>query len=549
MKLFKALSLIALSLVVIAAFIFWRGSFSKSNVKIEVIGPTDTVAGQESEFIVRFKNNSNVRFDQPRLTVEFPLHTVVSNELPRVIVKDAEEIGYIYPGEEKTYKFEARLFGSEGDVREVQAMLTFQPKGLSARYSAKTQSSTIIKSVPISFEFDSQSKIESGKTIKMSLKYFSNLDYQLSNLGIEVDYPENFNFDKSEPAGDSANNWRVDGLAKGEGGKIQIYGVLTGDIGQEKTFKARLGFWHDGEFVVIKKTEFNIGLQEPSIEIDQTVNGSQKYAASLGEVLHYDIKFRNIGKEPYQNLFLAVRLKGDLYDLGALESAFGEMETSSGTIVWDGKQISELKILAPGEEGNVQFRIKIKSDIPQDMSNPTLGNKVVVGPNQKEFITRINSRIEALQRVVANDDLFLSEGPLPLRLGQGSQLTVFWDIKNYFNDVENVKVKAVLPANIEYLGEALPESEQDKLIYDPQTREILWKVGDVSARTGFGNQNKFVSFPIKITPNPEQKDRFAEILLDTKIYAYDKWTEQDIENKIGNLDTSRLPEDKGRIQQ
>jgi len=383
----------------------------------------------------------------------------------------------------------------------------------------------------------------------MSLKYFSNLDYQLSNLGIEVDYPENFNFDKSEPAGDSANNWRVDGLAKGEGGKIQIYGVLTGDIGQEKTFKARLGFWHDGEFVVIKKTEFNIGLQEPSIEIDQTVNGSQKYAASLGEVLHYDIKFRNIGKEPYQNLFLAVRLKGDLYDLGALESAFGEMETSSGTIVWDGKQISELKILAPGEEGNVQFRIKIKSDIPQDMSNPTLGNKVVVGPNQKEFITRINSRIEALQRVVANDDLFLSEGPLPLRLGQGSQLTVFWDIKNYFNDVENVKVKAVLPANIEYLGEALPESEQDKLIYDPQTREILWKVGDVSARTGFGNQKKFVSFPSKITPNPEQKDRFAEILLDTKIYAYDKWTEQDIENKIGNLDTSRLPEDKGRIQQ
>lgn len=549
MKLFKALSLIALSLVVIAAFIFWRGSFSKSNVKIEVIGPTDTVAGQESEFIVRFKNNSNVRFDQPRLTVEFPLHTVVSNELPRVIVKDAEEIGYIYPGEEKTYKFEARLFGSEGDVREVQAMLTFQPKGLSARYSAKTQSSTIIKSVPISFEFDSQSKIESGKTIKMSLKYFSNLDYQLSNLGIEVDYPENFNFDKSEPAGDSANNWRIDGLAKGEGGKIQIYGVLTGDIGQEKTFKARLGFWHDGEFVVIKKTEFNIGLQEPSIEIDQTVNGSQKYAASLGEVLHYDIKFRNIGKEPYQNLFLAVRLKGDLYDLGALESAFGEMETSSGTIVWDGKQISELKILAPGEEGSVQFRIKIKSDIPQDMSNPTLGNKVVVGPNQKEFITRINSRIEALQRVVANDDLFLSEGPLPLRLGQGSQLTVFWDIKNYFNDVENVKVKAVLPANVEYLGEALPESEQDKLIYDPQTREILWKVGDVSARTGFGNQNKFVSFPIKITPNPEQKDRFAEILLDTKIYAYDKWTEQDIENKIGNLDTSRLPEDKGRIQQ
>ncbi len=549
MKLFKTLSLIALSLVVIAAFIFWRGSFSKSNIKIEVIGPTDTVAGQESEFIVKFKNNSNVRFDQPRLTVEFPLHTVVSNELPRVIVKDAEEIGYIYPGEEKTYKFEARLFGSEGDVREVQAMLTFQPKGLSARYSAKTQSSTIIKSVPISFEFDSQSKIESGKTIKMSLKYFSNLDYQLSNLGIEADYPENFNFDKSEPAGDSANNWRIDSLAKGQGGKIQIYGVLSGDIGQEKTFKARLGFWHDGEFVVIKKTEFNIGLQEPSIEIDQTVNGSQKYAASLGETLRYDIRFRNIGKEPYQNLFLAVRLKGDLYDLGTLESVFGEMETSSGTVVWDGKQISELKILAPGEEGSVQFRIKIKSDIPQDMSNPTLGNKVVVGPNQKEFITRINSRIETLQRVVANDDLFLSEGPLPLRLGQGSQLTVFWDIKNYFNDVENVKVKAVLPANVEYLGAALPESEQDKLIYDPQTREILWKVGDVSARTGFGNQNKFVSFPIKITPNSEQKDKFAEILLDTKIYAYDKWTEQDIENKIGNLDTSRLLEDKGRIQQ
>ncbi len=548
MNIFKILLYIILVLLVIILFIFWKGSFSRASVKMEILGPTDIVAGQETEFTVKFKNNSNVRLDQPRLTISFPAHSVVSGELPRVIVKDPEEIGYVYPGEEKSYAIKARIFGAEGDLKDIEAMLTYQPKGLSARYPSKTKLTVFVKTAPISFEFDSQSKIEAGKTIKISLNYFSNIEYPLSNIGVEADYPENFEFQKSDPPGETNNTWKIDNLNKGAGGKIQIYGTLSGDIGAEKLFKAKLGFWHDGEFVVIKKAEFGIGLQEPSIEISQSVNGSSKYGANLGEKLNYIVRFRNVGAEAYENLFLAVRLRGDLFDLNSLEAEKGDMTTSSGTILWDGTKISELKILASGEEGEIRFFVNLKRDVPKDFSNPTLIDKVVIGPTQKEFITRINTRIEASQRAVIGDDIFLSEGPLPFRPGQKSLVTIFWDIKNYFNDVENVRIKSVLPDNAEFLGDVSPASEQDKFIFDSQSRELLWKAGDVAAQTGFNNKNKFIAFQLAITPEGGQKDTFPVLLQNTKLFGRDKWTEQDIEINVGNLDTSKLPEDQGRVQ-
>lgn len=535
-------------LIFVILVLFWRGAFSRSDVKMEIVGPSEIMAGQEVEYIVKFKNNSNASLEQMRLTVELPTHSIPSEGATRVMIKEDKDIGILYPGEEKSFKFKARIFGNEGDAKEISALLMYQPKGLKARYPSKIKFITAVKNSSMNLEFDAQSKIEAGREIKLSLNYFSNIEYPLKDLKIEVKYPGNFEFITASPTPEGTNYWPVKELNKGEGGRINITGYLGGKIGEKKEFQAKIGFTHEGEFIVLKEAVLHIGLEDPAIQINESINGTDRYIASLGERLNYEIKFRNIGVNPFRDLFAVVRLNGDLFDFSSIEASGAETDSASSTIIWDGNDLSELRVLAPGEEGIIRFSIKIKSQIPRQFLNPALIAKVIIGQTQKEFTTRINSKLDIEQSLQVNDDVFLSDGPLPLKADQESILTVFWDVKNYFNDAINVRAKATLPSNIEFVGTISPESEVDKVNFDANSREIVWQIGKLEAGTGLKDKRKVGAFQVRVKPNASDRDSYMTILKDIVITGEDDWTQKELINNIEILSSKLLGEGDGKVK-
>lgn len=490
----------AILLVVVIGFWFWqRNSYSKDILKLEILGPSEVTLGQEIEYTVRYKNNGNIRLDSPKLTFEYPTYSLLAQgeSLRKEITLED-----IYPGQEQTFTFKARLLGKEGEIKKAQAWLNYQPKNLSARYESQTSQSTRISSVPLTLEFDLPSKIDSGKEVNFQLNYFSNVDYPLADLGIKVEYPSDFEFESSKPQALEKTDWNIGLLNKAEGGRIQITGNLKGAVGEQKQFKAQLGTWQNGEFVVLQETIRAVQIVTPSLYISQQINNSAQYAARAGDTLHYEIFFKNIGNDAFSNQFLVVKLEGDLFDFQTIKAPLGDFQSGDNSIVFDWRQVPKLQFLDAQEEGKVEFWIDLKKDwaiTGADKKNPVLVDNVFLGQAQQVFTTKVNSKLDISQKGYYSDEVFGNSGPNPPQAGSQTTYTIIWQAKNYYNDVKGVRVRAVLGNNARLTGRIFPDGS--RLTFDSNSREVVWETDDMNAGKGILDTAPSVAFQIAMTPN------------------------------------------------
>ncbi len=529
---------------------FWhwnRNSYSKEILKLEILGPEQVSISQEIEYTVRYKNNGDVKLEEPRLIFEFPDNTLLENGFSKRIEIGPEELGDIYPGEEKSFKFKGHLLGKEGEVKTSKAWLNYRPKNLKARYESATTLSATIKSVPLTLDFDLSSKIEASRDFRFYINYFSNLDYPLTNLGIKVEYPSNFEFIGSDPKTLDKAEWDIPILNKAEGGRIEIEGKLLGEAKEQKIFRAILGVWQENKFIPLKNITKGVEISNPHLYIFQEVNSQREYVAEPGDLLHYEIYFRNIGVDPFKDLFLAVTLNSKAFDLDSLKVDNGQFGKGDNSIVWDWRDIPKLQFLDQGEEGKVEFWIKTKDweiKSPQE-KNSVLKDIVLISQTKREFEVKLNSKLFISQKGYYQENLFGNSGPIPPKVGEKTFYSITWQAKNYYNDVNNVKVKAVLPFNVKLTGKIFPENESSNFSFDIQSREIVWSVGDGEAMEGGAgilNLAPNITFQVALTPTTGQRGEAALIIGKATISGEDQWTEKNIEGSASGIRTD-LPDD------
>ncbi len=533
MKKVVIIVLILMGILGIAGYWYWQGNpFSKEILKLEILGPSNTSASNEITYTVKYKNNGDVRLEEPRLIFEFPEYTLLAEGDSRRIEIGPEELGDIYPGEEKTFQFKGRLLGKQGDVKIAKAMLSYMPKNLQARYESETTFSTIIDSVPLTFDFDLPSKVESGRDFDFSLNYFSSSDQPLTNLSIKIEYPEGFEFLNSKPSGIDKTEWEIPFLNRADGGRVEIKGKLLGELREYKIFKAIIGIWRDDEFIVLKEATRGTEITKPQLSVFQLINGQNNYIASPGDILHYEIFFRNISDEPFQDLFLAVSLDGLGFDYDTIKVDSGQFKKGDHSIMWDWRSVSKLKFLSRGEEGKVEFWVDLRDNWD---NGGTLKTSVLVSEIKEEFETKVNSKLEIAQKADYNDEVFGNSGPNPPEVGQETTYTVVWQMNNSFNNVNNVRVKAVLPSSVKLTGKIFPESESSKFAYDSGSREVVWMISDVE-KGAFSS----IAFQVSLNPNASQIGQTATIINKAVISGEDQWTEVFVNNTSPTVKTDSV---------
>jgi len=535
---FLILLFFLMAILGIAGFWYYQKNiYSKDILKLEILGPNEAKLAEENEYIVKYKNNGNVRLEEARLIFEFPKYSIVSENKLR-IEKPLEDI---YPGEERTFSFKAGLIGGENETKIFHANLRYRPKNLTAYYESDTTFTTIIKDVPLTFEFDLPSKIESGKEIQLRLNYFSNVNYPLSDLGIKMEYPSGFEFLESQPQTLEKTEWNVGLLNLTEGGRIEISGNVQGEVGETKIFRAELGQWRSGEFVVLKTANKGVEIIRPLLYIIQEINGNPKYVANPGDLLHYQITFKNIGERVLENLFLMAKLESETLDFDNLKIETGRFEKEGSKIIWDYTMIPELRRLLPMADGEIEFWIKVKDEFQN--KNPEIKTTISLDGFEEEFLTKVNSKLEILQKGYFQDEIFGNSGPIPPRVGETTTYTIMWQVKNYNNDVKNVKVKALLPPEVKLTGKIFPETEVSKFAFDPESREIVWEIGDMAAGKGTSEPGPSVAFQVALTPTITQRGNVAILINQAQVSAEDQWTGSTLERLANAIDTT-LPDDE-----
>lgn len=549
MRKINLIAIVLLIAVAVAGFYYYQTNiYSKEVLKLEILGQNNADLLQEVEYVVKYKNNGNSRLEEPELVFEYPGHAIPTGETSLRVTKTSKDFGdAIYPGEEKTFTFKARLLGKEGEVLTAKATMTYRPKNLKARYESSTTFTTIIQKVPLTFEFDLPSKIESGKQLTFRLNYFSNIDYPITGLRITAEYPSNFEFVESAPQSLEKTEWDVGVLNKANGGRISITGRLSGDVGEEKVFSGKIGIWKDGEFILLKEATKALSLIDPSLYLSQTINGNPQYVASPGDSLHYQISFKNIGEDMLNNLFLIAKLEGKAFDFETLKAPYGEFSSGDNSIVFDWKNVSKLQFLDGQEEGEVEFWINLKDEWPilnADDKNAFIKDSVYLSQAKEEFTNKVNSKLVVEQKGFFNDEVFGNSGSIPPKVGEITTYTIMWNVKNYYNDVNNVKVKAKLPTNVELTGKMFPEDQSSKFAFDSQSREIVWEVGDLKMSQGVdGTLSPNISFQVRFTPFGDQRGTIPEIISEAEISGQDQWTGKNLISKASGL-TTMMPDDK-----
>lgn len=503
--------------------------FSKGIMKLEILGPDSVQAGEEFTYTVRYKNNSNFTLEDPKLVFEYPEYSVSEDGKNRV----SEILQDIYPGDERLVQFKARLFGKEDDLKTAKAYLSYRPKNLTAYYESETTFTTKIDLVPLSLDFDLPSKLETGREIEFSLNYFSNLDYDLTGLRLTVEYPEKFDFSDSDPKTLERNEWEIPVLKKAEGGRININGISTARAGEKIKFEADFGMWQDGEFILLKEADKEVEMIEPLLYISQQINNSANYIASPGEKLHYEIYFKNIGNTSFEDLYLINKLDSLAFDLSSIEVNLGQAKIDNDLIIWDWKQVSDLRYLGVQEEGKVEFSVRLKEawqTSDAQLNNTIIKNKVNISSITQEFQIKVNSSLMILQKGLYQDNgIFGNLGPIPPVAGQSTTYTIEWQAKNFHNNVKNVKVRATLPSGVVLTGMISPDSQISKFSFDSTSREIVWSVADdLTAGAGVSTVAPTVLFQISLTPSYSQAGRAITLINKPKITGEDQWTGRNI---------------------
>lgn len=516
-------------------------------MKLEILGPETAGAGEEIAYSIKFKNNGKALLEEPELVFEYP-----ENSLPVIAQTESQEgqefnrttqkLDSIYPGEERTVEFKARVFGKQGDLLKAQAWLTYRPKNIKAKYESKTSFSSQISNVPVNFEFDLPLKAENGETLQFSLNYFSNIGYALENLRVKMQYPNGFLFDSAKPQALDETEWSLPALYQVDGGRITVKGTIEGSEGEQKIFRAQLGVIINNKFIVLTETSRAVEMAEPSFYVSCLVNGAQNYTANSGDLLHYEVFFKNIGKKPIQKQFLLVKLDGDFFDLETIKTEQGEAGRGDNSVLWDWKNVQDLKFLDAGDEGKVDFWVKVKEpSLGQKIKNPVLKAVISIAGAEKVVETQINSQVELSQKVFREEEVFGNKGPIPPQVGASTTYTVFWQIKNSWNTLENVKVKGSLPSYAKPTGNIFPSDA--KLTFDSASRELIWTIGSLEAFQGLSETTPFsLAFQIEVIPLASQRGQTITLINNVEISGEDVFT-LDVVSATAPAIASGLPDD------
>ncbi len=521
-----------------AGFWYWqRNTYSREILKLEILGPEKATVSQQIEYTVKYRNNGDVRLEKPRLIFEFPENTLLESGDSLRIEKSSDELGDIYPGEEKTFTFKGRIFGKEGDAKTAKAWISYKPKNLKATYESATTFTTVLDSIPLTFDFDLPAKVESGRELKFSINYYSILDYPLTDLGIKTEYPSGFEFSNSNPRGLEKNEWEVPVLNKADGGRIEITGNVAGQPKDQRIFRASFGIWIKGQWVALKEISKAVEISVPRLNVFQRINNQDQFTANPGDLLHYEIFFRNISQQPFTNLFLITTLDGKPFDTDTIKTETGQYNKGDNSIVWDWRNAPDLKFLDQGQEGKVEFWINLKDDwgiSGLSGKDVVLKNSVLISQLKQDFEIKVNSKLKVSQQGFFQDEIFGNTGFFPPQVGQETTYTITWNAQNYYNNVSNAKVTAKLPQNVRLTGKIFPIAESQNFSFDSQSREIVWKVHDgqdMPAGDGVINQAPNVSFQVALIPNINQAGQTAEVISQAIITGEDKWTEKILEGK------------------
>lgn len=545
----------------IAAFIYYRGNniISASNIDIVISGPATIAGGEKLDLDIEVKNQNPMQIEKADLTILYPEGTRNADNVALEQTRQYKILGPIEPSASASSNIKAIMYGEENSKQTVKVVLSYRVKGSNALLEKEKEFEVFLTTAPVSVRVTSLKEVNSGQEIEFTAEVTSNSSSRLNSVMLKADYGFGFTFISANPKPSFGKDlWLVGDLRPGEKRTIKVRGKIEGQDGEERTFRFSAGIQSErGEtilepvFLTVAQT---VQIQKPFIGVQLALNGDTSSTISTrnGRRMQASIAWVNNLPSRISNVKISAKLIGPALDRNSIVVNEGFFQSLDNTVVWDRSTDSGLATVSPGDSGSVNFEfatLAIEPSLLAQFKNSEVTIEISVRGQRgesnvpEEILStvsrkiKINSELAVSPRIVFSTGPFPNTGSVPARAEQQTTYTVVLAVTNGINDVRDVRVRAMLPSYVKWLGKVSPESAG--IEFDQTSGEVVWSVGEVPAGEGYASQPKQVAFQIGFTPSISQVGTTPVLVNEISVEGVDRFAGSALEQTKGDL-TTRL---------
>jgi hypothetical protein len=547
------------SVGVSSLFIMFGGrSISGENIAISITGPFTIGGGETIPLQIGITNQNSVPIESATLLVEYPLGTQADTEDSQELFVERLPLNTIASGEAVNIPLRAKVFGEENQELLIRASVEYRVSGSNATFYKEAEPLRFkISSSPIVVSVESLKNVSSGQATEVKLKVTSNAPTKLTDILIKAEYPEGFDFTRSDPASVSGQNvWLIDSLEPESSKTITISGVITGSQSEEYVMNFSVGVPNERDrfnlasVYSVAKAEFLI--EQPFIDMGITVNGQRNSTAAIspGDQSSISVELKNTLEDSIYDSVVELKLSGNALSDTEVKVSNGFYNSNTNTIVWDISSIPGLERILPGNSETFTFSLTPRTDTlftPQINIDGAVKARRVSDSSAEEklvgtikSVIKVESGVELTSATGYNIDAFTDVGPVPPVVGKNTTYTISLGINNGSNEISNTVVNATLPSYVTWTGETAGSGSFE---YNPATRVVDWKVDTLKA-----NAQANGYFQVSILPSVSQIDKTPTIVGEQRLKADDNFTGTVIRTTTSAL-TTELPATAGYSSQ
>jgi len=526
----------------VSASIFYGGfnMISSNNVDIQIVGSSSVSSGEELSADLTIVNNNRTDLENAVLYVEYPEGTLSPGTDSKPILRDKIILDTVSTGKSVDQSIRALLFGETGSIKTITFRIEYTVKGSVAVFSKEKTYDISMGSSPIIMNVTYPSEVNSGQTVTLTIDLTSNSSVVLPHTMVKVDYPYGFTYKTSniKPVGDRL--WDVGGLKDGDKKTLTISGTLVGQDLEERTFKISAGTKSKDSSKDLSTT---LAVSSATVAIhksffDLTMRSSSGNLISQTGNSQVNIRWQNTLSDKLVNNTIEAVISGNAFNRASVTGSNGGFYRSvDNTIIWNKNSVGVLSDISPGDSGDVGFSVGVITDpfVLRSIKNPHIditttmtGNKLSSGDSApikstSNITLKMRSTLGLSTKSFRNSGPFTNTGPIPPRSEKLTTYTVTWTLTNTNNDLSGVSVSGSLPQNVTWKNQTSPTSE--RVSYNPDTRMVVWNVGNIGYGTGYSNAPKTVSFLVELAPSITDIGSTLPLLLDPRAGGMDTYTE------------------------
>lgn len=537
----------------------------RSALEMTISTPPDLAANEEFSYTIVYQNKENTTLTGLALHLTYSDNFIYEKSQPEGS-NGQWQLGDLKPFATGQVTVSGRLIGQPGRSNVLFADMEYGSAGITASFKKSASVDTVLASSGLDIAVVAPGTALLGQEQSLSLNWKPAEKNFIDTFLIRIDPLPNLVVTPGQayPAGVTEKEPGVFEVSSKPLPKPLVIKFSFKEK-REAMENLRLGFEYrlgDKTYRFDEKS-FPIEIVQNSLNLTLSANGSSAdQGVNFGQAINYSISYANKGEQNMDDVIVMAVIEGDAVDWREINDPHHGKVVGS-TIVWTKAEVPELKSIAKGQSGSIDFTLPLRpgneaplitqtginayvqfalGDHAEDLSSENSQNR----SNQLALKINSDTLLDEAARYFNEDNIAVGTGPLPPKVGETTTVKIYWKITNSLHELGGLKVVSTLPAGVTFDGKSL--SSAGTLTYDAGSNQVVWDIG----RLPLSVKSLTAEFSVAVTPTAADRNKLMVLVSGTTLSAQDSQTafffNQALKAQTTKLDKDDIANTDGIVQ-